>query len=33
MSFSHEFDEIVVNDDLEAAYAAVKKLVIAFLLQ
>jgi guanylate kinase len=33
MSFSHEFDEIVVNDDLEAAYAAVKKLVTAFLLQ
>ncbi|MVT07374.1 guanylate kinase [Chitinophaga tropicalis] len=31
MSFSHEFDEIVVNDDLETAYAAVKALVVSFL--
>jgi len=31
MSFSHEFDEIVVNDELERAYAEVKTLVQAFL--
>lgn len=31
LSFSHEFDEIVVNDDLNTAYAAVKKLVQQFL--
>ncbi|HJT73787.1 MAG TPA: guanylate kinase [Chitinophaga sp.] len=31
MSFSHEFDEIVVNDDLETAYATVKALVVSFL--
>jgi guanylate kinase len=31
LSFSHEFDQIVVNDDLEVAYAAVKKLVVDFL--
>jgi guanylate kinase len=31
MSFSHEFDEIVVNDELERAYAEVKALVLAFL--
>jgi guanylate kinase len=33
LSFSHEFDEIVVNDDLETAYAAVKELVTGFLQQ
>lgn len=31
LSFSHEFDEIVVNDELERAYAEVKALVVAFL--
>ncbi|KAA2245271.1 guanylate kinase [Chitinophaga agrisoli] len=31
LSFSHEFDEIVVNDELEKAYAAVKALVLAFI--
>jgi guanylate kinase len=31
LSFSHEFDEIVVNDELERAYAEVKALVLAFL--
>lgn len=31
LSFSHEFDEIVVNDELERAYAEVKTLVQAFL--
>lgn len=31
LSFSHEFDEIVVNDDLELAYTTVKNLVTAFL--
>lgn len=31
MSFSHEFDETVVNDSLEKAYAEVKALVLAFL--
>lgn len=31
LSFSHEFDEIVVNDELERAYVEVKALVQAFL--
>jgi guanylate kinase len=31
LSFSHEFDEIVVNDVLEKAYTEVKALVLAFL--
>ena len=31
MSFSHEFDEIVMNDELEKAYAAVKALVLGFI--
>lgn len=31
LSFSHEFDEIVVNDELEKAYEEVKRLVTDFL--
>jgi guanylate kinase len=31
LSFSHEFDHIVVNDELEKAYEEVKKLVTDFL--
>lgn len=31
LSFSHEFDQIVVNDELEKAYEEVKKLVTDFL--
>lgn len=31
LSFSHEFDQIVVNEDLGKAYAAVKALVEDFL--
>ena len=31
LSFSHEFDRIVVNDELENAYEEVKKLVTDFL--
>lgn len=31
LSFAHQFDEIVVNDQLEHAYAQVKKLVEDFL--
>ena len=31
LSFSHEFDQIVVNDQLEKAYEEVKKLVSDFL--
>ena len=31
LSFSHEFDEIVINDELPQAYAEVKALVTAFL--
>ncbi|NSL89705.1 guanylate kinase [Chitinophaga solisilvae] len=31
LSFSHEFDHIVVNDELERAYEEVKKLVTDFL--
>lgn len=31
LSFAHEFDAIVLNDELERAYAAVKKLVVDFI--
>lgn len=31
LAFSHEFDRIVVNDELEKAYEEVKKLVTDFL--
>ncbi|WP_245898595.1 guanylate kinase [Chitinophaga niastensis] len=31
LSFSHEFDQIVVNDELERAYEEVKNLVTDFL--
>ncbi|WP_343674829.1 guanylate kinase [Chitinophaga sp.] len=31
LSFSHQFDEIVINDKLPVAYAEVKALVAAFL--
>ncbi len=33
LSFAHEFDEIVLNDELEHAYAAVKELVLNFIRQ
>lgn len=31
LSFAHEFDQIVINDELEKAYEEVKKLVSVFL--
>ncbi|CAL1520840.1 guanylate kinase [Chitinophaga sp. MM2321] len=31
LSFSHEFDKIVINDDLERAYEEVKRLIQDFL--
>jgi guanylate kinase len=31
LSFAHEFDQIVINDQLEKAYEEVRKLVADFL--